>query len=387
MIINYGTRITYEPGSTVNLEDAANGVVSWSTPDLLPGPGGDTLSNTKVSYIRFRYTYMPNFPQITSAAKSLSGGTSGKDLNGLQRYNEFDKAYNALRNYQAHIWVPMGAFIDATTTRFNPLTGLKEVVNVGYHIQLEDFLEDLSINSIQPHAILGVTPMNKVTQGNKDTWVTRLTVQDFNDPTRGANVMNQIQNKFISVVAFEPVILNIGRGRPYTTNGQAVYAGQIASMPYNISPTNKPVQGIDSIRFELAISQYEALNDSRYVMMKPGPGRRPVIVEDKTAAPFGSDYVNWVIFCITAEACNRVRAIAESFIGKPNSIEVRSSMEQMISNELISMDGLRQFDFSTTSTPTQQVLGIIEVDLILVPIFTIKKIRTTVKLRKNLPSA
>jgi hypothetical protein len=52
----------------------------------------------------------------------------------------------------------------------------------------------------------------------------------------------------------------------------------------------------------------------------------------------------------------------------------------------MSMAGLRAFDFSISSTPNQQVLGIIEVDLILVPVFTIKKIRTTVKLRKSLPT-
>jgi hypothetical protein len=61
-------------------------------------------------------------------------------------------------------------------------------------------------------------------------------------------------------------------------------------------------------------------------------------------------------------------------------------MEQLISNALMNMNGLRGFNFAINSTPSQQVLGIIEVDLILVPVFTIKKIRVTVKLRKNLPT-
>jgi hypothetical protein len=385
MIINYGTRIEYEVGSTVDITDAYDGKITFNTPSLLPGPGGNTLDDNIQSYIRLRYKYMPTVPNITSAAKVLAGGTNGNVLTGLKRRDEFDKAYDNLRNYTADIWVPMEAFIDQTAERYNPTTGLKEEIVVGYHTQIEDFLEDLSINSRQPHAILGVEPIDgTVTQAAKDTWVKRLTEQDTSDPNRAANVMALIENKFISVAAFEPVFLNIGRGRPYVANGQAAYAGMIAGIPYDISPTNKPMKGIQNVRFELSTAQYEAINDARYVMMKTRTGQQPVIIEDKTAAPLGSDFVNWSIFSITAEASNRVYAIADTFVGKPNSVEVRASLEQLISNSLSNMDGLRAFDFTITSSPNQQVLGIIEVDLVLVPIFTIRKIRTTVKLRKNL---
>lgn len=386
MIVNYGTRFTYEPGSTVAVSDINNGYISFSTSGLLPGPGGGKLSDTQVSYIRLRYTYMPNWPNITSAAKALNGGSNGNVLNAKQRYDELEKAYERLRNYDGEIYVPMSAFIDATAEQFNPITGLKETIAVGFETQLQDFLEDLSINSLQPHAILGVTPMDEVTQLNKDQWVTKLVQTDQTDPTRAANIMSLIQNKFVSVAAFEPIFLNIGRGSPYTANGQAVYAGVLASIPYDISPTNKGIRGIQNIRFDLSVSQYEQLNAMRYVTMKARPGRVPVIVEDVTAAPYGSDFVNWSIFSITKEAADRVKRVANEFIGRPNSVEVRASLEQLISNALTTMDGLRAFDFSLTSSPTQQVLGVVEIDLLLVPIFTIKKIRTTIKLRKNLPT-
>lgn len=387
MIVNYGTRITYEQGSTVNISDINNGYISFATPGLLPGPGGNKLSDTQVSYIRLNYTYMPVFPNITSSPKALSGGTNGNDISTRVRAESLQTAYSKLRNYEADIWVPMGAHIDAVAERFNPITGLKEEIPMGFHTQMEDFLEDLSINSIQPHAVLGVTPMAApVTQAAKDEWVEKLTVTDLTDPLRGANIMSLIQNKYISVCAFEPIFLNVGRGRPYTDNGQAAYAGVIASIPYDLSPTNKPIRGLNNIRLDLATSQLEALNAMRYVIMKNRPGRSPVIVEDVTAAPYGSDFVNWSTFSITAEAANRVKRVANEFIGRPNSVEIRSSLDQLISNALMSMDGLRAFDFSIVSSANQQVLGIIEVDLVLVPIFTIKRIRTTVKLRKNLAS-
>ena len=387
MTVNYGTRIEYEVGGNVTVDDAANGKIKFNDLNLLPGPGGGPLTTADNTYIRFRYYYLPTWPNITTAAESLSGGTDGTGLNSRQRKEELTKAYDKLRNYGADLWVPMGAFIDELAERFNPITGLKETIPTDFVSDLTEFLEDLSINNIQPHAILGVKPMDEVTQASKDLWVKRLTERDLKDPNRGANIMSQIGSKFMSVVAFEPVFLNIGRGRPYVANGQASYAGMLASMPYDISPTNKSISGIQGLRFALSISQYEALNGFRYVTMKNKPGRDPVIIEDVTAALVGSDFVNWSTYSITAEAANRVYNIAETFIGRPNSVEVRTSLEQLISNTLMSMSGLRGYDFSITSTPTQQVLGIIEVDLILVPVFTIKKIRTTVKLRKNLPSA
>lgn len=385
IICNYGTRVEYEAGANLQLTDLANGKLTFTDPEMLPGPGGGKLTSA-TTYLRFRYSYMPTWPNITTAAKVLSGGTTGTNINSRVRKEELTKAYQRLRNYGADLWVPMGAYIDDIAERYNPITGLKETIPTDYVSDLVEFLEDLSINNIQPHAILGVKPMEEVTQAAKDLWVKRLTERDLKDPNRGANIMGQIGSKFLSVVAFEPVFLNIGRGRPYVANGQAVYAGMISSIPYDISPTNKSISGIQGLRFSLSISQYEALNSNRYVTMKTKPGRDPVIIEDVTAAPFGSDFVSWSTYSITAEAANRVYNIAETFIGRPNSVEVRTSLEQLISNTLMSMSGLRAFDFSISSTPNQQVLGIIEVDLILVPVFTIKKIRTTVKLRKSLPS-
>jgi len=196
--------------------------------------------------------------------------------------------------------------------------------------------------------------------------------------------MANIQNKFISVAAFEPIFLNTGRGAPYAANGQAAYAGVIASIPYDVSPTNKSIPGIFATRFPFTIRQLEALNGSRYVTVKTSNTRPPVIVNDVTAAPFGSDYVNWSIFSITKEAADRIKRIADNYIGRPNSMEVKNALDQDISNVLKNMSGIQAFNFNISSTIEQQVLGVVEIDLVIVPVFTMKKIRTTIKLRKSL---
>jgi len=385
MVVNYGTRLVFEPNTNIAISDSFNGQLRFTDPDLLPGPAGGPLSTT-YSFIRFKYSYQPNFPAITASVKNLNGGTNGTNMNVKQREDEFKKAYGYLQDYQANIWCPMSAFIDATKEQFSPDNGLKETVTSSYAADIVDFLDGLSINALQPHAVLGVTSPKDQTLGAKDEWVTKLTQVDINDGTLGANVMAGIQSKYISVCAFDPIFMNLGRGRPYASNGQAAYAGLIASLPYDLSPTNKSIPGVNTQRNDLSIRQYEALNSMRYVAMRSRPNKVPVIVNDITAAPYGSDFVSWSTYSITAEASDRIKSVAETYLGRPNSIELRNAMDQDIANVLQSMRGLQAYNFIITSTIEQQILGVVEIDVVLVPVFTMKKIRTTIKLRKNLPT-
>ena len=384
MIFNYGTKIAYEIGSAVSLTDPFNGQITFNDPSNLPGPGGGPLDPVIKSHIRLNYKYLPNFPAITSKAKALHGGTSGANLSVKQREDELKKAYLYLANFEGDIWVPMGAYVDAIKKDFNENTGLLQEMTTTFAADIEEFLDEQSINLYQPHAVLGTTQVEGTTLGDRDAWVTNLTVTDINNPINGANVMASIQNKFISVAAFEPIFLNTGRGAPYAANGQAAYAGVISAIPYDVSPTNKSIPGIFATRFPFTIRQLEALNGARYVTLKTSNTRPPVIVNDVTAAPYGSDYVNWSIFSITKEAADRIKRIADNYIGRPNSMEVKNALDQDISNVLKNMSGIQAFNFNISSTIEQQVLGVVEIDLVIVPVFTMKKIRTTIKLRKSL---
>lgn len=378
MIVNYGTRIQFEVGTDISISDTFRGVLSFSNPDNKPAYEERVLLN---------YEYLPNFPLITAGATALTKGTDGTNLTIKEREAEFRKVYGYLKEFEATFWVPMGAAVDALKDDFNKSTGAKEKSTNSFAVDIIDFLEELSINSIQPHAILSTTQIAGDTIGDRDGWVDNLTNVDVNAINRGANVMLGIQNKFISVAAFEPIFMNTGRGRPYSANGQAAYAGYLASIPYDISPTNKSISNVRAIRKNFSISQLERLTGMRYVTMRTKAGRAPIIVNDITAAPFGSDFVNWTNFSITAEAADRVKYVAEGYLGKPNSIQTRAAMEHDIGSVLGAMSGLQAYNFSLTSTIDQQILGIVEIDLILLPVFTMKKIRTSVKLRKNLPTA
>lgn len=387
-VVNYGIKVNYEPGSDVQVTDAANGEIKFLS-STQPGPGGDELSTDVSSIIGLKYKYLPQFPSITTAALSLDGGTDGTSMSNENLYDTLADAYDNLENYDVQILVPMDANLDSTKTSYNSITGLEETVNAQFQVQLQDFLKSRSEDVGNTMGILGVESPDSTKLADIKTWVKRLTIQDLSDPLRGANIMPLLDSYRISVCAFEPVFNNLG-GLPYAANGQAAYAGMISSLEPHYSPTNKSLKNAQRMRFNLSNSQLEALAEMRFVSMRKKSDRNPVITEAVTAAAGGSDFVKLTTARITFAAMAVVRKVCDPFIGQPNSQGKRNAMESSIVRglqSLVDIGALRKFDFNISSSPKQQVQGIVEIELILVPVFELKTVRTKVRLRIEIPSA
>lgn len=385
-VVNYGTKTNYEPGSDVVITDAHNGEIKFVS-STQPGPAGAQLSASQNSIIGLKYIHLPQFPSITTAANSLAGGSDGTTLSNGKLYDQLTSAYDALENYEVQIVVPMGAYIDSTKSSFNQITGLPQDVNAEFQVQLDEFLESHSINVKESIGVLGVEPLDTVSLAKVKDWVKRLTETNLGDPLRSANIMPLLESRYINIVAFEPVFDNLG-GIPYTANGQAAYAGMISSLQPHHSPTNKPIPNALRTRFDLSNSQLEALSGMRYVTMRRKPGKNPVITDAVTAAPKNSDFVRLSTLRITFAAMDVVRKVCDPFIGQPNTPAKRNAMEAAITKGLHSMvevGALNKFSFNLGSSPTQQVQGFIDVDLVLVPVFEIRRVRAKVRLRVDIP--
>lgn len=387
IIVNYGTKINYEPNADVVISDATLGKLKIVS-DVQPGLGGYPLDNTKKSVIGFKYTHLPQFPAITTAAQSFEGGTNGTKMNNGKLYDEFAKAYDALENYETRIVVPMGAFLDSERDSYNSITGLPEKVNAQFQVQLRDYLRKVSTNTKETIGVLGVVPATGTTLIDIKRYVERLSIVDLNDPNRAANIMPLLDSYHTQVCAFEPVFDNLG-GLPYTANGQAAYAGMFSSLIAHQSPTNKSIPNALRMRYDLSNAQLEALQGMRMVAMRKKPGRNPVICDAMTAAAFGSDFVRLTTVRITFEAMEVVRKVCDPFIGQPNSQAKRNAMEASITkglSALVDLGALRKYNFTVSSSINQQVLGIVDIELILVPVFEIRTIRAVVKLRTDIPA-
>jgi hypothetical protein len=200
--------------------------------------------------------------------------------------------------------------------------------------------------------------------------------------------MPLLDNYNTSVCTFEPVFDNLG-GLPYTANGQAAYAGMVSSLDAHQSPTNKSIPNALRMRYDLSNAQLEALQTMRMVAMRKKPGRNPVVCDAMTAAAPGSDFVRLTTVRITFEAMDVVRKVCDPFIGQPNTQAKRNAMEAAITkglSALVDLGALRKYAFTVSSSVTQQVLGIVDIELVLVPVFEIRTVRAVVKLRTEIPS-
>jgi hypothetical protein len=396
--MRYEALTEYEPGTQVELVRDPFGrqssgpvrtdtysTVRFNDLNSQPGPGVSGLSNTVPTIIGFQYEYLPEFPDLTSF-KNLSGGSDGSNLSSTQLYKELGTAYDHVQTYPVDIIVPMQATLDATKSSVNKYSGLTETVNAGFHTQLAGFLNTLTENVNETIGIIGVVSPNDTSPATIAGWVNKLVDVVPGDLTRGATVMNDFDERLVQVVAFEPVFGNDLENRIYTASGQAAYAGLISSLPPYKAVTNKNLRNTINLRFHLSRSQLERMTESRFVVANRGisnPGQY-VITDNPTAAASGSDYSALSTVRIVILALDLVRAVAEPFIGEGNTPAQLLAMRTAINTglrALMEVGALNGYDFEVISTPEMRAQHLVHVELVLVPAFEMKRIRTFVRLR------
>ena len=362
--------------------------VRFNDPNNQPGPGPSGLVHDKDTVLGFQYEFLPEMPSFTSF-KNLTGGTNGDVITAANLYDELETAYAHIENYPVDIVIPMQASLDAVKETVDPATGLTQETNAGFHTQLAGFLNRLTENVNETIGVIGVESPLQVDPGTISRWVDGLVDVIPGDSTRAANVYSGFDERLVQVVMFEPVFGNDLENISYAANGAAAYGGLIAGLPNRVSPTNKPVRNAINLRFNLSRRQLERLVDSRYVAAHASisaPGQF-VITDSPTAAAVGSDYSSLSTVRIVVEAMDIVRGVAEPFIGTGNTPAKILSMNSAITaglRQMVDTGSLNAFDFEIVSTPEMRARHLVDIELLLVPAFEIKQIRTFVRLRSNL---
>ena len=103
-----------------------------------------------------------------------------------------------------------------------------------------------------------------------------------------------------------------------------------------------------------------------------------------TAAATGSDFAKLSTVRIVKQALAVVRAVCDPFIGTANNPAAQLAMRTAITaglKAMVEIGALRGYDFQVVSTPAMQVAGLVDVELVLVPAFEIRRIRAIVRLR------
>tara|TARA_R110002074_G_scaffold402324_1_gene607032 strand:+ start:71016 stop:72686 length:1671 start_codon:yes stop_codon:yes gene_type:complete len=203
----------------------------------------------------------------------------------------------------------------------------------------------------------------------------------FSTPLRG--VGTQTSKRALAVGA---PLSNTSRN----TDGAAAYAGLMTSLAPQSSTTNKQVGGIVQLKL-LSAKQANDLTGIRHVTMYSRTSGL-TIASGVTGAHnvtryVRSDYVRLTTVRIVHATVDLIRSVANKYVGEPNNAPQMNALDAEIDQVLLSMKGsgaLNGYSFSISSTPDQRVLGVLDINLTLVPAFEITTINLVVSLSKEL---
>lgn len=190
-----------------------------------------------------------------------------------------------------------------------------------------------------------------------------------------------------------PLALALGSSPANTsrnTSGGAAYAGKILSLAPQSSTTNKSIDGLTPMK-SLSAKQANELTGMRHVTMYSRT-RGLVVAKGITGAYnvskyVRSDYVNLTTVRIVSAVVDLIRAAGDKYIGEPNNAPQINAFDTEVGEILRSMKSsgaLNGADYSISASPDERVIGLLNVNLTLVPAFEIQDIQLTVSLKKEL---
>ena len=366
-----------------------NDVIQFTSLETQPDLSG--AMDTSGILLGFDYIYLPEWVNI-GAVETLTGGTNGIDMSNFEKYEVLNAALEVVQDYPVAYIVLAGMYFDDTKIVYDPETGTPLETNAGFHTLLHNHLEELTGSTSETIGIVSAKPADGNTPADVRTWVEKLTVTDASDPNRAANILSSFGSKYMTIVGGELVFSNEAAYIPYANTTEGLYGGLLSALPVNTSPSNKTVFGVTNVRYMMSggeSGQLDRLTKIRLVTFRQKQDGDIAVVSGVTAAPSGSDYQREMTRNTVFEAMALIRAVCDPFMGEGNSQEIRAAMETAINSalqKLVEMNppALREYDFAIRSTAADQVLGIVNIDLVLVPVFELREIRVTVKLRTEL---
>lgn len=228
---------------------------------------------------------------------------------------------------------------------------------------------------------------------SEDSAGNNTTMFTYNDPQLGETVD---VGRYILLCAGPDVILASSRLGSYVNSYAGVLAGYITTIPGNDALTNKPAVGIRGLSYILANRQINKLAGGQpwdsatslsgmggsYIVLRKRSDGQTVINADNTCASKRSDYTSYQVKFIVDYVAAGVKAVVAPFIGKPNSIATQTTIETEINaflsavaeTQMIAAGKGGGYDFQVYATSQDQLLGKLNVDLLIRPALQIKYI-------------
>ena len=251
------------------------------------------------------------------------------------------------------------------------LKGTYKYYTLGFASQLAGFCSTVSAKNKQ---IIGVMALRAPINSNLSTVKTYVDTQK-----------TQYHSKYLQVIGGAPLWFNIGSAI-YEDMWHGAYAGFMSLLPSYSSPTFKAIPGALFASYNLSPTQITALVNKHIVVPRSKNGRI-IVAEAITTASDTSDFVRLTTLRIVNDVIQVVREIAEPYIGEPNTIPRRNSLDTAIREGLQKMvvrGALNDFRFHIQSTVADQIDGTMRIMLDVVPVFETRRILMAVAVKPML---
>ena len=180
------------------------------------------------------------------------------------------------------------------------------------------------------------------------------------------------------------VVIGTDNDYNFTSNCAASYAGMISTLPLDQSSTNQPI-AISEISPVLTQSQLEALTAKGIVTFKRSFTKGIVVTDGITMAPTDSVFRRLSVSRIMGAVEEAIRQAAEPYIGKQNHSANRNSLHTAITSKLDKLQGtlIESYSFTMSVDPTKMQFGNIDINYSIVPIYEIRTVNNTIKIKSK----
>ena len=191
--------------------------------------------------------------------------------------------------------------------------------------------------------------------------------------------------KYLTVVADTPLMRNTYYSPGYLASFAAAYGGFYINRAPASAPTNKQVSNT-SLIYRQSLGALDSLAGAGYTVLRQKTTGL-VVADSPTAARYDSDWNRLSTVRIVKAVIDGVRAAVDPYLGEGISESQRNSMTASIEKVLLGAKKagfLQDYKpFQIIQTPSMEVAGRAEINLVLVPAFELRQVAVTVSVSKS----
>ena len=278
-----------------------------------------------------------------------------------------EAAYDLIVDYNVKTVVPLGVYVGFDETKYDR-TDADVLANFCYTAARRN-------NDIT--AVISVRPFKGVSLADVKEEVDALYKVADN---RYISEDNVDIGKYLSIVVGEGIFSDQELGT-YTNTLSAAPAGLVSTLPIQSGSTNKVINGIASLRYNLSPAQAGDLRDKRFTVIRNKFNRGVTVVEGLVASLPTSDFQSLSTVRVVHGVMNAIREVVDPFIGEALDIPHITSLENAISGRLdkfIDDGALTSASFQILFPQNAAVMGDVRVALELGIASELRRILVTV---------